>query len=78
MSLSTLHAIRTPPTLTRVNPWLWRVSTGSGAVIGHIELVDDPQGERYRARLLRAGMPAGAQLGEFWTVDDAIEVFRVA
>ncbi|AZZ55306.1 hypothetical protein [Rathayibacter iranicus] len=78
MSLSTLHAIRTPPTLTRVNPRLWRVNTGSGAVIGHIELVDDPQGERYRARLLRAGMPAGAQLGEFWSVDDAVEVFRVA
>ncbi|PPF20636.1 hypothetical protein [Rathayibacter sp. AY1A7] len=78
MSLSTLHATRTPPTLTRVNAGLWRVSTGSGAVVGHIELVEDPLGERYRARLLRAGMPAGAELGEFWSVDDAIEVFRVA
>ncbi|KZX22693.1 hypothetical protein [Rathayibacter tanaceti] len=78
MSLSTLQATRTPPTLTRVNSRLWRVSTGSGAVVGHIELVDDPQGERYRARLLRAGMPAGAQLGEFWNVNDAVEVFRVA
>ncbi|OOB90706.1 hypothetical protein [Rathayibacter sp. VKM Ac-2630] len=78
MSLSTLHATRTPPRLTRVNGRLWRVSTASGAVVGHIELVDDPQGEKYRARLLRAGMPAGAQLGEFWSVDDAIEVFRVA
>lgn len=78
MSLSTLHSTRTPPTLTRVNGRMWRVSTGSGAVVGHIELVDDPRGERFRARLLRAGMPAGAQLGEFWSVDDAIEVFRVA
>ncbi|AZZ48887.1 hypothetical protein C5C31_03575 [Rathayibacter rathayi] len=78
MSLSTLHAIRTPPTLTQVNSRLWRVSSGSGAVVGHIELMDDPLGERYRARLLRAGMPAGAELGEFWNVDDAIEVFRVA
>ncbi|PPH46279.1 hypothetical protein C5D09_08580 [Rathayibacter sp. AY1C9] len=78
MSLSTLHATRTPPTLTRVNARLWRVSTGSGAVVGHIELVEDPLGERYRARLLRAGMPAGAEFGEFWSVDDAIEVFRVA
>lgn len=78
MSLTTLHAIRTPPTLTRVNSRLWRVSTGSGAVVGHIELVDDPRGEKYRARILRAGMPSGAQLGEFWNVNDAIEVFRVA
>lgn len=78
MSLSTLHATRTPPTLTRVNAHLWRVSSASGQVVGHIELIEDPQGERYRARLLRAGMPAGPEIGRFWNVDDAIEVFRVA
>ncbi|MWV58160.1 hypothetical protein [Rathayibacter sp. VKM Ac-2754] len=78
MSLSTLHATRVPPTLTRVNPRLWRVAATSGAVVGHIELVDDPRGERFRARLLRDGMPSGAEIGEFWSVDDAVEVFRVA
>ncbi|QHC59037.1 hypothetical protein [Rathayibacter sp. VKM Ac-2760] len=78
MSLTTLHATRVPPTLTRVNARLWRVSTGAGSIVGHVELVDGPQGEKYRARLLRAGMPAGAEIGEFWSVEDAIEVFRVA
>ncbi|QWL30272.1 hypothetical protein [Rathayibacter toxicus] len=77
MPLTTLSATRTPPTLTRVNSRLWRVSTGAGAIIGHIELIEDSRGDRFRARLLRKGMPAGAQLGEFWNVADAVEVFRV-
>ena len=78
MSLTTLHAIRVPPPPTPRNARLWRVGPRAGSIVGPVGRVEGPQGEKYRARLLRAGMPAGAEIGEFWSVEDAVEVFRVA
>ncbi|NQX10083.1 hypothetical protein HQQ80_00390 [Microbacteriaceae bacterium VKM Ac-2855] len=78
MNRSSIHNTRTAPTLTSVNPRLWRVSAPTGAVLGHIERTEQAGTERFAARRLRAGMPSGQSLGEFWSVDDAVECFRVA
>lgn len=78
MKLSSIHATRVAPTVTPINQRLWRVSAPTGAILGHIERIDDAAGEKFRARRLRAGLPSGVSIGEFWNVDDAAECFRVA
>lgn len=54
---------------------LWRVTTDSGAIRGHIEAVPGSSGDRFEARRVR---PDGGSesLGAFWDVRDAIDCFR--
>ena len=67
--------------LIQLHDQLWRVTRKSGEVLGYIELfaqdaaagVTDP---RFRAkRMFSAGRPS-MPLGEFWSIDDAIDCFR--
>lgn len=78
MTRTSIHSTRIAPTLTSINGRLWRVSAPTGAILGHIERIEDQRGEKFRARRLRSGMPQGISLGEFWNVEEAADCFRVA
>lgn len=69
--------------LTAVRDGLWRVSSRDGHIVGHIERVGDPAGDRYSARRLRRAAPgalpvATLPLGLFWLLDDAEASFGPA
>jgi hypothetical protein len=54
-------------------PELWRIVERDGRVIGHLQAVQAGADTRYRARMFHAPSRAFRDLGEFWSVDDAVE-----
>jgi hypothetical protein len=62
--------------LTQVHDQLWRVTRPDGDVLGYVEQFDVREGQRYRAKRLIARQQRFIVMGEFWSVDDAIECFR--
>jgi len=67
-----------PVRLDDAAPSLWRVIDRSGRVIGHLQALALSTGIRYRARRFHAASRAFLELGEFWSVDDAIDCLRFA
>ena len=64
--------------LAAAAPALWRVIDASGRVIGHIQALAEDAGVRYRARRFHVGSRGFRDLGEFWSVGDAIDCLRFA
>lgn len=58
-----------------VHDALWRIIRADGDVVGYIERIDDPRGERFRARRLHSHRRFTVA-GEFWSVDDAMDALR--
>ncbi|MFC6355326.1 hypothetical protein [Luethyella okanaganae] len=54
---------------------LWRVVATSGVVLGHIERITTPAGDRFAARLALGGGTRAMPLGEFWNAADAADCF---
>lgn len=67
-----------PLRLADAAPALWRVIDRSGRVIGHLQALAQGSGVRYRARRFHAASRAFLELGEFWSVDDAVDCLRFA
>ncbi|MGA7149102.1 MAG: hypothetical protein WBX17_11515 [Microbacterium sp.] len=65
-----------PVRLSGAAPSLWRVIDASGRVIGHVQALVQADGVRFRARRFRAATRAFMDLGEFWSVDDAVDCLR--
>lgn len=62
--------------MLRVHEELWRLTRPDGDVLGYIERFADPRGDRFRAKRLGALRRRFLILGEFWSIDDAIDCFR--
>lgn len=62
--------------LVRAADHLWRVQDRREHVLGHLRIVADPLGLRYRAERLNLATGAFLVVGEFWRVDDAVAVLR--
>jgi hypothetical protein len=62
--------------LVRASDHLWRVQDTDGKVLGHLRLVADPLGLRYRAERLHLVTGAFRLVGEFWRPDDAVQALR--
>lgn len=56
---------------------LWRVTRPDGEVAGYIERFDEVRGIRYRAKRLIVRQQRFVSVGEFWSMDDALECFRI-
>lgn len=72
-----------PPPLTsprehliRAGAHLWRVQDASGRVLGHLRLLSDPLGTRYRAERLHLATGSFRLVGDFWRADDAVAALR--
>jgi hypothetical protein len=80
MILTLQPSSSTTPQLTRAvnvrlvpaGPLLWRI-VDRGRAIGHLQAVREGADVRYRARKFHAPSRAFRDLGEFWSVDDAVE-----
>jgi hypothetical protein len=64
--------------LLPVGPELSRVTDPGGRVIGHLQLVAEAQGVRYRVRRYHATVRAFLDLGDFWSPADALDCLRFA
>lgn len=62
--------------LVRAGADLWRVLDARGHPLGHLRIVADPLGLRYRAERLHLATGRFRVLGEFWRADDAVETLR--
>ena len=61
---------------TRLHDALWRVTRGSGEVMGYLERFEEPRGTRYRAKRFLARQRGFVIAGEFWSIDDALDALR--
>jgi hypothetical protein len=55
---------------------LWRVTRGTGEVLGYIEAFAEGGAQRFRAKRMFSSQRRSLPLGEFWSIDDAIDCFR--
>lgn len=62
--------------LQRAGDHLWRVLDAAGGIRGHLRVVADPLGIRYRAERLHPASGAFRLVGEFWDADDAVAALR--
>ncbi|HEX4442919.1 MAG TPA: hypothetical protein VHZ81_05055 [Galbitalea sp.] len=69
--------------LVQLHDELWRVTRRSGEVLGYIEsftqggdAVGGSVERRFRAKRMFSSRRPSMPLGEFWTIDDAIDCFR--
>jgi hypothetical protein len=66
--------------LVQLHDELWRVTRRSGEVLGYIESFvqgSEVGGDRrFRAKRMFSSRRPSMPLGEFWTIDDAIDCFR--
>lgn len=62
--------------LVRAADHLWRVQDAREHVLGHLRLVADPLGLRYRAERLHLATGTFRVIGEFWRADDAVAALR--
>lgn len=55
---------------------LWRVTRPAGDVLGYIERRSTPAGQRFVAKRMLQRQRRFLPIGEFWSVDDAVDCFR--
>jgi hypothetical protein len=68
--------VRPGISMVQVHDELWRLTRPEGEVLGYIERFAEPRGERFRAKRLNSVRRRFLVLGEFWSIDDAIDCFR--
>lgn len=62
--------------LERAGERLWRVIDARGGIRGHLRVVADPLGIRFRAERLQLTTGSFRLVGEFWDADDAVAALR--
>lgn len=62
--------------LDRAGDHLWRVVDTRGSIRGHLRVIADPLGIRYRAERLHLASGTFRLVGEFWDADDAVAALR--
>lgn len=62
--------------LERAGEHLWRVIDDRCSIRGHLRVVADPLGIRYRAERLHLASGSFILVGEFWEADDAVAALR--
>lgn len=60
----------------QLNDDLWRVTRPDGEVLGYVERLTTAAGSRFRAKRLLQRQRRFLPVGDFWTVDDAMDCFK--
>ena len=55
---------------------LWRITKTTGEVLGYVERVTTPAGHRFTAKRMLQRQRRFLPVGEFWSVDAALDCFR--
>jgi len=70
--IATTTALREGRTLTRAGRGLYRILDDRNRIAGHVQVVRHELGVRYRAKRYSPRRAGFIELGEFWSLDDAI------
>lgn len=62
-------------TLVQLHDELWRVTRSAGDVLGYIERFAVCAGVQYRAKRFIVRQRRFVAVGEFWSMDDAVDCF---
>jgi hypothetical protein len=65
-------------TAMQLHDALWRITRPDGEVAGYVERFTETRGTRYRAKRLIVRQQRFVSVGEFWSMDDALECFRLS
>ena len=57
---------------------LWRVTRADGDVVGYVERYAEARGTRFRAKRMIVRQQRFVSVGEFWSMDDALDCFRAS
>jgi len=63
-------------TVIRLHDSLWRVTRAGGEVVGYVERFAEERGTRFRAKRLVVRQQRFVSIGEFWSMDDAVQCLR--
>ncbi len=74
--VGTAPTIRPGIAMIQLHDALWRITRLNGEVLGYIERLNEPAGHRFRAKRLLPRQRRFLPIGDFWTIDDAIDCFR--
>ena len=55
---------------------LWRVTRSGGEVLGYVERTASAAGQRFAAKRMLQRQRRFLPVGEFWSMDDALDCFR--
>jgi hypothetical protein len=72
-----LPLVRPGIALVQLHDELWRVTRPHGEVLGYIEQFRVRDGLRFRSKRFMLRQRRFMVMGEFWSMDDAIECFCV-
>jgi hypothetical protein len=64
-------------TASQLHDSLWRVTRPAGDVVGYIERFSESRGIRFRAKRLIVRQQRFVPIGEFWSMDEALQCFRM-
>ena len=73
---SSATAIRAGVATIQLNDDLWRITRTSGEVLGYVERTTTPAGHRFIAKRMLQRQRRFLPVGEFWSVDAAMDCFR--
>lgn len=74
--IDTPTVARTGVTTVQLGDDLWRVTRAGGEVLGYVERSTTPAGQRFLAKCMLQRQRRFLPVGEFWSVDDAMDCFR--
>ena len=76
LALTGIQAVTRPGLhLVQLHDELWRVTRPSGDVLGYVEQLRVRAGLRFRAKRFITRQRRFVEMGEFWSMDDAIDCF---
>jgi hypothetical protein len=74
--LTLTRGIRPGVEAVQLNDSLWRLTRPAGEVLGYVEKFTDHGADRFRSKRLVARGRQFLPIGEFWSMDDAVDCFR--
>jgi hypothetical protein len=72
----TVHSLRTGIVTVELNDDLWRITKPDGEVLGYVHRWYSASGVRFQAKRMLARQRRFLPLGDFWSIDDALDIFR--
>lgn len=70
------QSIRSGIVTVQLNDDLWRITRPDGEVLGYVHRWASAAGTRYQAKRMLQRQRRFLPLGDFWTIDDALDIFR--
>ncbi|MGV8857506.1 hypothetical protein [Rhodoglobus sp.] len=72
----TAHSIKSGIVTVELNDDLWRITRPDGEVLGYVHRWQSAAGARFQAKRMLQRQRRFLPLGDFWSIDDALDIFR--